>query len=120
MAKVRLNPLMLGISRMMANIVFRSSKNGETIISQRSRRLDTEPSEAQKARRERFKLANQYARAAHADPDLREYYEELAEKKGKRALALARIDYFEGRNVLSKNHERHLFDSFGASPRRNR
>ena len=37
-----------------------------------------------------------------ADPDVRAVYQERAAKEGKGALALARSDYFKGKDLLSK------------------
>jgi hypothetical protein len=55
------NPIFAGISGSLGNIIFRRSKNGETIIAKRPRKSNAGPSDAQKA--------NAYARAALADPD---------------------------------------------------
>ena len=67
----------------------------------RPKKSNAEPSEAQKAQRERFKLANAYAKAAMADPDVRALYEARATEEGKGAFALARTDYFNGKDLPS-------------------
>lgn len=54
------------------------------------------------AQRQRFKLANAYAQAAMADPEVRAIYEELAEEEGRSAYEAARQDYFKGNDLLSK------------------
>jgi hypothetical protein len=77
------NPIFAGISGSLGDIVFRSSKNGETIIAKRPRKSNAGPSEAQKANRERFAQANAYARAALADPDLRLSMKRGLRKSGK-------------------------------------
>jgi hypothetical protein len=58
-------------------------------------------SEAQLSQRQHFALVHEYARAAMADPTLRAYYEGLAEKERRSPYALARADYFKGKNLLS-------------------
>jgi hypothetical protein len=66
MAKIKLNPLFDGISGTLGDVVFKKSKNGEIIISSRPQKSNAEPSEAQKAQRQRFTLANSYAKAVLA------------------------------------------------------
>jgi hypothetical protein len=95
MAKIKMGPLVMGISGTMGDFVFRRSKSGEVIISQRPRKSNTPPSEAQQANRRRFAEASQYAKAALADPAIREPYEELAAKQGKSAFAVARTEYLQ-------------------------
>jgi hypothetical protein len=102
MAKVKLDPLFLGISGTMGDFVFRRSKNGEVIISQRPRKSNTPPSEAQQAQRQRFAEANKYARAALTDSALRAVYEEIAAEEGISAFAAARADYFKGKARLAE------------------
>jgi hypothetical protein len=102
MAKIKLDPLFAGISGTMGDFVFKKSKNGQAYISRRPKKSNAKPSGAQKAQRERFKLANAYARAAMADPDMRAIYEESAAEEGQSAFALARTDYFNGKDFLSK------------------
>jgi len=102
MAKVKLHPLFAQLSGGIGDIVFRTTKEGQVIISQRPRRSSAGPSEAQKAQQERFAGAVAYAKAALADPRLRGVYEEMAAKEGKAAFAMARSDYFKGRNLLER------------------
>ena len=66
MAKIKLDPLFAEISGTLGDIVFRTSKKGEAIIARRPRNSNAKPSEAQKAQRQRFTLANAYAKAAIA------------------------------------------------------
>ena len=101
MAKMQLDPLFVEISGTMGGFVFKKSRRGQAIVARRPRRSNTEPSEAQKAQRERFKLAIAYARAAMADPAVRATYEEIAAKEGKGAFAAAQSDYFNNRYLLS-------------------
>ena len=102
MAKVKLNPLIVQVSGTMGNFVFKKSRRGEAIVASCPRKSKTEPSEAQKAHRERFKQAVAYARAALADPAVRTHYEERAAKEGKGAFAAAQSDYFKGKDLLSR------------------
>jgi hypothetical protein len=102
MAKVRLDPLFAGISGTLGDLVFKRTKNGETIVARRPEKSNAKPSPAQQAQRERFKLASAYAKAALADPDLRAIYEKRAAQEGQSAFVLARTDYFDGKDLLSK------------------
>jgi hypothetical protein len=97
MAKAKLDPLFVSVSGKMGDFVFRKSKKGEAIIARRPRKSNTEPSEAQKAVRDRLAEANRYARAVIAEPDLRASYEELGARDGKGAFAAARDAYLNGK-----------------------
>ena len=98
MAKVRLNPMLMGISGTMAGFVFRrSNKKQEAIISQRPRKTNSQPSAAQLAQRERFAQAIAYAKAAMADPESRSHYEDLA-TRAKTPFAMAVADYIKNIN----------------------
>lgn len=102
MAKIRLDPLFAEISGTLGGFVFKRSRKGEAIVARRPGKSNARPSEAQKAQRERFKLANAYAKAALANPDVRALYEERAAEERQSAYALARTDYFDGKDFLSK------------------
>jgi hypothetical protein len=102
MAKVKLNPLIVQVSGTMGGFVFKKSRRGEAIVASRPRKSNNEPSQAQKAQRERFKLAVAYARAALADPAVRAVYEQIAANEGKGAFAAAQSDYFNGKDLLSR------------------
>ena len=102
MAKLMLNPLYGGLSGTIGDLVFKRSRNGQTIVARRPRKTNAGPSEAQKAQQERFTQANAYAKAAMADPEVCAIYQERAAKEGKGAFALARSDYFKGKELLSK------------------
>ena len=58
MAKIKLDPLFAGISGKIGNVVFKKSSNGEVILSKCPDMSRVKWSEAQKAQRERFKLAD--------------------------------------------------------------
>lgn len=100
MAKVKLNPMFNQISGIVGDFVFRSTSSGETILSRRPDTSNTTWSDAQKAQRERFKQANEYAKAAMAEPRVRAHYQEQAASLNKRPYDLARSDYFKGLNLL--------------------
>jgi hypothetical protein len=102
MAKVKLNPVFAEISGTVGGFVFKRSRKGEAILSRHPGKSNAEPSEAQKAQRERFKLATAYAKAALTDPDVRAIYEDRAAAEGQSAFALARMDYFKQRDFLPK------------------
>lgn len=103
MTKARLHPSLLEFKGAMGDMVFK--KRGKKIYVSIKPEGTSDPSEkqlAQKAQRERFKLASAYAKAALADPDVRAIYEERAAEVGQSAFALARTDYFDGKDFLSK------------------
>ena len=101
MAKIKLDPLFAGISGKIGNVVFKKSANGDIIVSKCPDMSRVKWSEAQKAHRQRFKMANAYAKAALADPNVRAFYEELAAKEGTYPYAMARSDYLSGNDLLS-------------------
>jgi hypothetical protein len=102
MPKVKLNPCIAEFSGTIGDFIFRKSRGGEAIVSRRPRKSNAEPSEAQKAHPERFKLAVAYARAALADPASRAVYEEIAAKERVSAFTAAQTDYLNGKDLLSR------------------
>lgn len=102
MPKVILSPWLAQIHGTIGDVVFRRSPTGETIISRRPDMSKVKWSQAQQEHRQRFKRAVAYARAAMADPDVREVYEEMAAKKRKRLFDMAVSDYMKGNDLLSK------------------
>jgi len=102
MAKVKLNPLINGLSGMLGDFVYRVSPTGETIISKRPDMSRVKWSKAQKEHRQRFKQATEYAKAAMTEPKVRAVYEKMAAKEHKRPYALALSDYFKGNDLLLK------------------
>ena len=59
-------------------------------------------SKAQKNNRKRMRYANDYAKAAMADPNVRAVYEARAAKEGRVAYNVALSDYWQGKNLLPK------------------
>ena len=62
---------------------------------------NVEWSEAQKSQHGRFRQANEYAKAARADPEVRAVYEEMAAKENPRPFRLAFSDDCKGKDLLS-------------------
>jgi hypothetical protein len=110
MPKAKLHPLFKEIRGTVGGLVFKRSNKGEVIIAQRPRKPSAEPSEAQKAHRQRFKEAAAYAKAALADPTIRAYYEEQALQLKKPPYSLAVGDYMQGTNLLRNEPALPSFD----------
>lgn len=103
MAKIKLNPMISGLSGKMGNVIFRRLANGEVSVSRVPVKSTAEASEAQKAQRERFKQAVAYAKAALTDPETRAFYEAAAAALHKTPYTLAVSDYFQGRKPLAQS-----------------
>ena len=102
MTKVRLNPLIEEFHGTLFDVVFKKSPYGNLIVTKRPDMSKVKWSKAQKAHRERFKQATEYAKAAMADPNVRAVYESMAASEHKRPYALALSDYFKGNDLLAK------------------
>ena len=102
MPKVRLNPLVEEIHGTLYDVVFKKSPTGNIIITKRPDMSNVEWSEAQTAQRSRFKQANDYAKAAMADPKARAIYEKRAKKAKRTPFRVAFSDYFQGKDLLAK------------------
>jgi hypothetical protein len=100
MAKIKLNPMINGLSGKVGNMIFRRLANGEVSVSLAPARSQAKPSESQTAHRQRFKQAAAYAKAALADPETRAYYEAAAAGSHKTPYNLALSDYLKGKNPL--------------------
>ena len=59
-------------------------------------------SQAQTSHRARFKQANDYAKAAMADPKVRVIYVRRAKRAHRSPFRVAFSDYFAGKDLLSK------------------
>ena len=101
MAKVTLAPFVKDISGKVGNTVFRRSHSGKLIAAKMPDMSNVKWSKAQKAHRQRFKKAVDYAKAAMAEPKVRAKYEKAAVKAGKRPYDLAVSDYFKGKDLLA-------------------
>jgi hypothetical protein len=102
MPKAKLNPLIEELRGAIDDLVFHVSPGGKIIVSRRPDMSRVQWSKAQKAHRERFKQATEYAKAAMADPRVHAVYKRRAAKARKRPYALALSDYFKGNDLLSK------------------
>lgn len=102
MPKVRLNPLLEEIHGTLYEVVFKKSPKGNMIVTKRPDMTRVEWSEAQNAQRERFKQATAYAKAALAEPKVRDRYEKRAKRQHKRLWEVAFSDYFKGKDLLAK------------------
>jgi hypothetical protein len=102
MPKAKLNLLIKELRGTVDDLVFRVSPSGKIIVSRRPDMSKVRWSKAQKAHRERFKQASEYAKAAMADPKVCAVYKRRAARARKRPYALALSDYFKGKDLLSK------------------
>ena len=102
MTKVRLNPLIEEFHGTLFDVVFKRSPHGNLIVTKRPDISKVKWSKAQRAQRERFKQATEYAKAAMTEPKVRAVYEKMAAKEHKRPYALALSDYFKGNDLLLK------------------
>jgi hypothetical protein len=102
MAKVKLNAKIKEIKGMLGDVVFRVSPSGKIIVSKRPDMSNVKWSKAQKAQRQRFKQAAEYAKTALADPEVRAVYEKRAATEQRLPYRMALSDYFKGIDLLSK------------------
>ena len=102
MPKVRLIPLIEEIEGTLYDVVFKKSPKGNMIVTKRPDMTGVEWSEAQDNQRQRFKQANDYAKAAMADPRVRAVYEKRAKKAKRSPFRVAFSDYFQGKDLLAK------------------
>jgi hypothetical protein len=102
MTKVRYKPSIEHFQGTLYEVVFKLSPQGKPIVTKRPEMSNVEWSEAQTKQRQRFKQANEYAKAAMADPDVCALYEEMAAKEHRQPYRLAFSDYFKGNDRLSK------------------
>jgi hypothetical protein len=89
MAKVRFKGPVEEIRGTLYDVVFKRSPTGKIIVSRRPDMTGVEWSEAQRAQRGRFALANGYVKAVKADPRAWAAYQKKAKKQNKRARDLA-------------------------------
>jgi hypothetical protein len=109
MAIVKLGPLLQEAHGKIGDLVFRRGPNGQTIVSrvpQKKKKKSKKAQKAEKARnaRQRQMLyeAHDYARAAMADPEMREHYEREAKRKRKKPYSLAFSNYFKVQRKLEE------------------
>ena len=102
MPKVRFHSLIEEIHGTMYDVVFKKSPKGKLIVTKRPDMSNVEWSKAQQAQRQRFKQANEYAKAAMANPDVRAIYERRAARAHRLPYRVALSDYFKGKDLLAK------------------
>lgn len=101
MPRVRFKPAIEHIQGTFYDVVFKLSPQGKPIVTKRPDMSNVEWSEARVNQRRRFSQANEYAKAAMADPRVRLLYEEMAARENRRPYRVAFSDYCNGNNLLS-------------------
>ena len=87
----------------LGKIVYRRTQNGEVSMYPAPDMTKVVWSQPQKAQRQNFAKASAYAKLAIQDPDIRQFYVEMAKqrKKNKRRPGdMAVSDYFQGNDLL--------------------
>ena len=98
MAKVRLNPSLLGIRGRIGELLYR--KNGDaTSLGILPQRGDQPPTPAQQAVQDKFKAAARYAKHVMADPVLAPLYTAAAKEAGLLPRAFAIRDFLHAPDV---------------------
>jgi len=101
--KIGLHPMFEWISGKMGNIVYRLAHNGEVSAYPAPDMSGIEWSTAQTTQRQSFANASAYGKLAIRDPEIRQYYVEMAKKRKKnkrRPGDMAVSDYFQGNDLL--------------------
>jgi hypothetical protein len=92
MAKIELNPIVTQLRGALGDVVFKQYGT-KIVVSKRPDLSAHVPTPAQRAQRERFRLAMAYAKRAMADPLLKALYDERAAATGKPVLSVAVKDH---------------------------
>ena len=101
--KVLLHPMFRWIRGKMGKIVYRLSHNGEVSAYPAPDMSGIEWSPAQKAQRQRLARATAYGKLAIRDPEIRQYYVQLAKQRKmneRRPFDMAVSDYHDGNDLL--------------------
>lgn len=101
--KILLHPMFQWIRGKMGKIVYRLSHNGEVSAYPAPDMTNVVWSAAQKAQRQRFARASAYAKLAIRDPEIRQFYVEMARQKKRnrrRPGDMAFSDYCQGNDLL--------------------
>ncbi|MEM9671594.1 MAG: hypothetical protein ACFB15_14980 [Cyclobacteriaceae bacterium] len=98
MAYVKKNIVTEGLSGKLGNTIVFRQRGGKTIVSTTPRKVEREPSEAQKEHHQRFRAATKYAKQAIEDEHLREAYQ-LRAKEGQNAFNVAMADFMHQPNI---------------------
>ena len=109
MAIVKLGPLLQEVHGKIGDLVFRRGPDGQTIVSrapQKKKKRSQKAQKAEKARSARQRQlmyeAHDYARAAMANPEMREHYEREARRQRKKAYSLAFASFFKVHRKLGE------------------
>ena len=87
------------MSGKIGNMVIRTSKNGEVIVSKKPDTSKVKPSQAQLAQRQAFGKASNYAKAALADETVKAFYEALAEESYTTTRVVCMGDYLNAPTI---------------------
>lgn len=101
--RVQLHPMFEWIRGKMGKLVYRLTRNGEVSTYPAPDMSRVVWSEAQKAQRQHFKECAAYARLAVRDPEIRQFYLEMAAKSKRskgRPYDMAVKDYHNGNDML--------------------
>jgi hypothetical protein len=101
--KIELHPMFRWIRGKMGKIVYRLAHNGEVSAYPAPDMSGIEWSPAQKSQRQSFAKASAYGRLAIQDPEIRQYYVEMAKQRKRnqrRPGDMAVSDYFQGNDLL--------------------
>ena len=104
MARATLNPVFELFTGKIGNLIFRRAHTGKITVMYHRDMSHIKWSPAQKAHRERFAAAVDYAKDAMKDPAVRSVYEQMAaeKKSNKRPFDMAVSDYFAGNDLFRK------------------
>ena len=80
MAKIRLNPIIQGLHGRIGGLIFRDSGHGETVVYKASEKAERQAKPGPGSQPHPFRQAHAYARAAMADPEMCEHYEQEARR----------------------------------------
>ena len=103
--KILLHPIFRWLRGKMGNVVFRLSHNGEMSMYPAPDMTKVKWSKAQKDQRTNMARASAYGHVAIQDPDIRQYYVEMAKQRKmnpRRPYDVAVSDYFAGNDLLWK------------------
>ena len=101
--KILLHPMFRWIRGKMGKIIYRLAHNGEVSMYPAPDMSGIEWSQAQKAQRQSFTKAAAYGKLAIQDPEIRQYYVEMAKhrkRNQRRPGDMAVSDYFQGNDLL--------------------
>ena len=101
--KILLHPMFRWIRGKMGKIVYRLSHNGEVSAYPAPDMTKVVWSQAQKAQRQRMARATAYAKLAIRDPEIRQFYVEMAKQRKKnqrRPFDMAVSDDCQGNDLL--------------------